>query len=668
MFLMETKNCRNVLEDLKVWLGYDKVFTVNLRGLSGGLAVFWKSDIKLEFKFADKNLIDMKVQFGEFSFFQSCIYGQPSSEGKEIVWERLSRIGVGKSEKWCLVGDFNEILNNGEKLGGPIRAESSFKPFGDMLTACGMDELDSSGIRFTWAGKRWDKWIQCCLDRAFGNKEWMRAFPNSHQSFMEKRGSDHRPVLVTFQATQVLNKGLFWFDKKLLLHPEVKQKVIEAWRGAPPGSANRSVVKRLRDCRGAMSQWKKGRVFIARDRIHLLEQRLEWFQSRNYPCWHAIKVMKKEHGKAYMEEEIHWQQRSMEKWLKYGDWNSKFFHESVKANRKKRRLVKIRDANGVEQWSGVAKAQVAVDYFTNLFKSSNPTRFQPWFHDMRTKVTEDMNRSLLCEITDEEITGAVFIIKASSAPGPDGMTGLFFQHYWKEIGPKVSIEVKKFFRTGVMPSEWNVTYLCLLPKVQEPDTMSDLRPISLCSVLYKVISKILVRRLQPILPMLVSVNQSAFVAERLITDNIGIAHEAVHALRVHPEIMKEYMVVKTDMSKAYDKVEWSYLRSLLEALGFDVRWVNQGLACVSSVSFAVLINDQPFGRILPQRGLRQGDPLSPFFFVLCTEGLTHLQNRAERHGTIHGLKFVETGLKFTTFYSQMIVYLCAKRHQAKRPH
>lgn len=139
MFLMETNNCRDVLVHLVV--GYDRVYTVNPIGLRGGLAVFWKSTVKVDIKYADKNLIDMKVLFGDFSFFLSCVYGEPAHDGKSIVWERLNRIGVCRKEPWCLVGDFKEILNNGEKLGGPSRPEASFRPFGDMLTVCGMEKL-----------------------------------------------------------------------------------------------------------------------------------------------------------------------------------------------------------------------------------------------------------------------------------------------------------------------------------------------------------------------------------------------------------------------------------------------------------------------------------------------------------------------------------------------
>ena len=138
-------------------------------------------------------------------------------------------------------------------------------------------------------------------------------------------------------------------------------------------------------------------------------------------------MIRKELCKAYREEELFWQQRSMEKWLKFGDRNSKFFHESVKVNRAKRKLIKIRDSNGAEQWYEEAKAQVAVDYFSTLFKSSNPSSYQPWFQDMRPRVSEAMNQALVSVVTDEEIKGAVFSIKASSAPGPDDMSGLFFQ-------------------------------------------------------------------------------------------------------------------------------------------------------------------------------------------------------------------------------------------------
>jgi len=191
----------------------------------------------------------------------------------------------------------------------------------------------------------------------------------------------------------------------------------------------------------------------------------------------------------------------------------------------------------------------------------------------QTRVTEAMNEDLTQKITEQEIYNAVFSINAESAPGPDGFTAAFFQTHWNLVKNQIMADIMDFFDTGILPEEWNHTHLCLIPKIPNPERMSDIRPISLCSVLYKIVSKILSARLKKHLPAIVSPTQSAFVAERLASDNILLAHEIIHNLRTNDKISREFMMFKTDMSKAYDRVEWPFLQGILKALGFSSQWI-----------------------------------------------------------------------------------------------
>lgn len=173
--------------------------------------------------------------------------------------------------------------------------------------------------------------------------------------------------------------------------------------------------------------------------------------------------------------------------------------------------------------------------------------------------------------------------------------------------------------------------------------MKDIRPIILCHVQYKIISKILCERPKPFLPTIISDTQGTFISGRLIIDNIIIAHEIVHGLHTNDKVAGEYMAVKTDMPKAYDRVEWSFLETLMENLGFDRVWVRWVMSCVSTVSYFVLLNGRSLGFIKPECGIHQGDPLSPFLFILCVEALVSCLNHAEASGKIEGIRLADTG-------------------------
>ncbi|XP_045083333.1 uncharacterized protein [Aegilops tauschii subsp. strangulata] len=201
---------------------------------------------------------------------------------------------------------------------------------------------------------------------------------------------------------------------------------------------------------------------------------------------------------------------------------------------------------------------------------------------VQPKLTPQMNDLLIKEYTVEEVKRALDDMGDLKAPGADGMPAIFYKRFWSTVGEAVTREVLHVLRGGSIPEGWNETIVVLIPKVRNPDRIKDLRPISLCNVVYKLVSKVLANRLKQILDEIISANQSAFVPGRLISDNTILAYEMTHFMRRKRRGKDVYMALKLDMSKAYDRVEWLFLEGIMKKLGFIDEFVQLIMKCVKT--------------------------------------------------------------------------------------
>jgi hypothetical protein len=249
---------------------------------------------------------------------------------------------------------------------------------------------------------------------------------------------------------------------------------------------------------------------------------------------------------------------------------------------------------------------------------------------VNNKITDDMYQILNKNFTREEVGQAVRDMKAMAAPGPDGLPALFYHNYWDIIGEDITNMALDILNNNGDPSSLNFTHICLIPKINIPSTPSDFRPIALCNVSLKIITKTLANRIKLILPTLISPNQSAFIQGRLISDNTLIASDIFNYL-AHTNRKKGFIGIKTDMAKAYDRMEWNFIEATLTSMGFH-------MSMIHTISFSILINGLPSNSFSLQRGLRQGDPLSPYLFIICADVLSGLISKAQDNQIIHGIR------------------------------
>ncbi|KAK2658719.1 hypothetical protein Ddye_005252 [Dipteronia dyeriana] len=266
----------------------------------------------------------------------------------------------------------------------------------------------------------------------------------------------------------------------------------------------------------------------------------------------------------------------------------------------------------------------AIRHFQNILGCSMPSRHgsRSLRNVIEKQISNDQADYMSREVTNDEIHKACFSLHPNKAPGPDGFNAHFFKKTWHIVGDDVINVIQEFFHSGLLLKELNATILALVPKVPNPSKMTDFRPITCCNTLYKIIAKIIANRIKPCLPDIISPSQSAFVAGRRIGDSILLVQELMRDY--HKDAGRPKLALKVDLMKAFDRVDWGFLLDTLASFHFLLKVINWIKVCLTTPKFSISINGELAGFFSGKRGLRQGDPMSPYLFVIAMEVLSKL--------------------------------------------
>jgi hypothetical protein len=478
-----------------------------------------------------------------------------------------------------------------------------------MIHAMALFELPLLDHLFTWTNGQ-ESLIPARLDQAFFNHEWNSSFPVSSLTSLPRPTFDHVPLVIT-ASTKMPCNPCFRFENAWLLDASFLPSTIPHWnRVVPARNAAAVLAAKVKHFRFAAKVWKKSHHFIPthNNNCRFVIDLFDFFEEYR-PLDPAERTLRQDAREALAlsieKKAAFWKQRGKFWAIKEGDENTKFFHARA-SHRLRKNSIRLLSVDGVDVIDHDSKAQALHAFYLELLGRPRPTS---WGFDLATLYAgaKQVNgAALAAPFNRKEIKAAVWGMDRTSAPGPDGLGPSFFRASWEHVAPDLDMLFVDFHAGVVDLGCINRDHVALLPKGDGVLALSSFRPVSLQNCTMKMICKALTSRLQLQICELIDEKQSGFMRGRNISGNFVHAAEIIQVCHKHkvPAI-----ALKLDFAKAFDSIDWTSLRLVLEARGFPPQWCNWMDAIFHTSKSAVLLNGIPGRWIDLKRGLRQGDPL-----------------------------------------------------------
>ena len=457
------------------------------------------------------------------------VYAACNMSDKKKLWEELSSVkNTNPGWAWCFCGDFNAVRSAGERKGVGERGsqKSEIKGFNSFIESNLLVELPLVGKKFTWFKANGTS--KSRLDRVLVSDEWLQKWPMGKQYIQPREVSDHCAIVVKCVSKDWGPRPFRSLDA-WLMDPGFKDLVKALWNSYTVQGDHITVLKdKLKILKCDLKEWNRdvfGHLITERKRVLFEIDNLDnqddgtefedQGRMKRLDLIGQLNVLNKKTESLY-------RQKARTSWSKYGDANTKFYHATLRWRRMKN---EVKGVHVGDQWC--EEPEVVRREAKRLFEERFAAK-----HDFGVRLDNVQFKKLYVEesvsiisiATKEEIKEAVWSCEGSKSPGPDGYNFNFVKHNWEVLKQDIIAAVHLFQASRCLPKGSNASFIALVPKVRDPTSLEQFRPISLVGMLYKIIAKVLSCRMKKVLPLVVDECQAAFLRDRELLDSVLVAN------------------------------------------------------------------------------------------------------------------------------------------------